>query len=67
MVQNKLTKPAHEANYIIGKRIQTYPENVSAKPHPENPLPNRIPKTHPENVSFCYFKFDLNTQTLRLD
>ena len=37
MVQNKLTKPAHEANYTIGKRIQTYPENVSAQPHLENP------------------------------
>ena len=31
MVQNKLTKLAHKANYTIGKRIQ----NVSARPHPE--------------------------------
>jgi hypothetical protein len=43
-VQNKLTKPAHETNYTIRKRIQ----NLTLKTPPRNAPKKRIKNPYPE-------------------
>ena len=61
------TKQAHETS----PRSQLYHRkthpNVSRKRIRQTTSRKPSAKPHPENASFCYFKFDLNTQTLRLD